>query len=114
MTEYLEEFETRGEEAAIRSGLALSASSLSWHLIKGAKLTPLQRLLLMGQVGGDLRRYRDIRFFLKKMFPFDGAHPLIGYADESPGGAGLQDRTELVVGRGGTQRIAAATTAGRW
>ena len=39
-----------------------SASALSWHLIRGAKLSGLQRLLLMTQVQGDLRRYFDISF----------------------------------------------------
>ena len=75
MTEYLEEFETRGEEAAIRSGLALSASSLSWHLIKGARLSPLQRMLLMSQVGGDLRRYGDITYLLKNCLLYTSPSP---------------------------------------
>jgi hypothetical protein len=81
MREYLDTFETNLEEAAIRAGLMMSVSSLSWHLIKGAGLTPLQRLLLMSQVAGNLRRYADIRFLLRKMFPFDKEHPLlVGHA----------------------------------
>ena len=62
MREFIEIFEENLEEAATRASFMCSASALSWHLIRGAKLSGLQRLLLMTQVQGDLRRYFDISF----------------------------------------------------
>ena len=50
MKEFIENFETNLEEAAVWANFMCSASTLSWHLVRGAKLSGLQRLLLMNQV----------------------------------------------------------------
>ena len=86
MVDYLHDHEETYEGAAIRADLFLSDSSKSWHLVNGAKLSSLQRFLLLSQVQGDLRKYEEIKFFMKKLLPFDKDSPLLGLAfADTPG-----------------------------
>ncbi len=92
MAEYLADFVQVYTDAQISSGPQLDDSSLTWHLLRGAHISPQERQMIMLQVGGNYHRFQDIYNLLGNVLPYDKTLE-IALAD---GGGAKQD------GGGGT------------